>query len=247
MPIIRFFGIICFSVSLYAQFSGAQGISVTGEIRSHGDIGSNQFLVEVYDSRTNTVIERAPVSDGQFELDRVPPGSYTVRVLTGPGSDPVIEEYHQFESGSAPLILTLPEHTSEKPISGVVSVHDLEHPVSKKAIREAYQAQKLERANEIPQAISKLENAIRIDPLYRDAHVNLGVLYARAGRTVDAKAQFQKALDIGPPAAPVYADLALTFLALQQYRDAETSARKALELDSANTAAQRVLKYTSQR
>ena len=55
----------------------------------------------------------------------------------------------------------------------------------------------------------------RSTPQYRDAHLNLGVQYARVGRTADARAEFQKALDIGPPAAPIYADLALTSLALR--------------------------------
>ncbi len=73
--------------------------------------------------------------------------------------------------------------------------------------------------------------------------MNLGVEYARAGRTADARAEFQKALDIGPPVAPVYADLALTSQALREYREAESFARKALELDPANSLAQRVLNY----
>lgn len=241
MSTARFFGIICFSASLYAQFSAVPGVSVTGELRSHGEAASNDLLVEIYDARTNQMIERAPVNRGQFELDNVPVGSYTVRLVTAPGEAPIVEEYHQFEPGGAPLVLDLPERASDKPISGFVSLHDLEHPIPKKALRDAYEAQQFARANNLPKAIAKLEDAIRIYPPYRDAHVNLGAEYARAGRIADARAEFQKALDIGPPVSPIYADLALTSLALHQNREAEEFARKALELDPANAGAQKVL------
>jgi Tfp pilus assembly protein PilF len=50
------------------------------------------------------------------------------------------------------------------------------------------------------------------------------------------------ALDIGPPAAPIYADLALNFLESGQRPEAESFARKALDLDPRNAAAQMVLK-----
>ncbi len=75
---IRFFGIICFSASLYAQFASAPA-RVSGELRSHGDAGSGDFLVELYDPRTNAMIERVPVSQGEFELDHVPAGSFPLR------------------------------------------------------------------------------------------------------------------------------------------------------------------------
>jgi tetratricopeptide (TPR) repeat protein len=143
---------------------------------------------------------------------------------------------------TAPLAPDWPEPPQPQPISGVVSLRELQHPVSKKALRAAYDAQQLANANKIPQAIAKLEKAIRIDPSYRDAHCNLGVEYARAGRFTDAHAEFQKALEIGPPAAPIYADMALTSVAAGEFAQAVAFARKALELDPADSAAQLLLK-----
>jgi len=239
---------ICFSASLLSTTLQAQlssTYSVAGELRSRGPIGSSDFVVEVYDERTNALIDRAAVDRGQFRLDRVPAGSFLVRLVTAPGEAPLVEQFHVFGSGGEELVLDLPERSVNKPISGFVSLHDLEHPVPKKAIREAYQAQEAATAKDYPKAIEKLEKAIRIDPSYRDAHLNLGVQYARAGRSADARAQFQKALEIGPPQAPIYADLALTSLALHQRDEAEAFAHKALEMDPENSAAQRVLQFTA--
>jgi tetratricopeptide (TPR) repeat protein len=153
--------------------------------------------------------------------------------------------FSDFRADTPPAIATVapdwPEPQAPQPISGVVSLRELQHPVPKKAYRAAYDAQQLTDANKIPQAIAKLEKAIRIDPSYRDAHCNLGVLYARVGRVIDARAEFQKALDIGPPAAPIYADLALTSAAAGEFALAVTFARKALELDPADRAARLLL------
>jgi Flp pilus assembly protein TadD len=148
-------------------------------------------------------------------------------------------------SGESSIVEQAPEFEARLPISGLVSLRELLHPIPEKAIREAYAAQQFARANNLPKAIAKLEKAIRIAPAYRDAHLNLGVEYARAGRTADARAEFQKALDIGPPVARIYADLALVSLASGEYREAETLARKALDLDPADGAARRALQYAS--
>jgi tetratricopeptide (TPR) repeat protein len=145
-------------------------------------------------------------------------------------------------SGETPILEEATERLTNKPISGVVTLHELEHPIAKKALREASEAQRFVRDNNVPKAIAKFEQAIRIDPAYRDAHCNLGVLYARAGRGAEARAEFQKALNIGPPIAPIYADLALVSAALGQFQEAELSARKALELDPASSVAKVVLK-----
>jgi tetratricopeptide (TPR) repeat protein len=161
---------------------------------------------------------------------RVPPSPFSGPLLTASGDGSISQEFPPFAS-------------EPKPITGVVSLRELEHPVSKKAMRDAYEAQQLSRANKIFKAIAKLEDAIRIDPQYRDAHMNLGVEYAQIGRTAEARAEFQKALDIGPPAAAIYTDLALASVALGHYREAETWARKALELDPADAQAQRALHY----
>ena len=82
--------------------------------------------------RSNSIVEREPVSHGQFELDHVPVGSFSVRLVTAPGEAPLLEEYHQFEPGGAPLVLELPERAGNKPISGLVSLRDLQHPIPRK-------------------------------------------------------------------------------------------------------------------
>lgn len=147
-------------------------------------------------------------------------------------------------SGDAPIIGGFPPlPTAREPIAGVVSLRELEHPIPKKALREAYEAQKLANAQKTAEAIARYEKSLRIYPQYRDARVNLGVEYARAGRLADAREQFQKALEIGPPVPTIYFDLALVALGGHEYREAEKQARKALELTPGHQGAKDVLQY----
>ena len=157
------------------------------------------------------------------------PGPYKSPLMTAAGDGPIEEDL--MNSFSAP----------SRPIQGVVSVRELQHPVPRKALHDAYQAQALARASKIPQAIAKLEDAIRIAPEFRDAHANLGVQYARMGRAAEARAQLEKALAIGPPVATIYFDLAVAALHMGQPQEAENYARKALALDPADQAARRAL------
>jgi tetratricopeptide (TPR) repeat protein len=147
-------------------------------------------------------------------------------------------------AGDAPLANEFPPLSgTQQPIAGVVSLAELEHPVPKKALREAYEAQKLADAHKSAQAIERYEKAIRIYPRYRDARVDLGVEYARVGRLDEARVQFQKALDIGPPLSSIYFDLALADLQSRDFRGAEKQARKALELAPEHQGAKDVLDY----
>jgi tetratricopeptide (TPR) repeat protein len=161
----------------------------------------------------------------QFPTVQLPPHvTPAASLLTASGERPIFDEFPPLPS-------------DPKPITGVVSVRELQHPIPRKATQKAFDAQKLANANKLPQAIAKLEEAVRIAPEYRDAHWNLGVLYGRLGRLAEARAQFQKAIDIGPPASGIYFNLALISLEAREYGEAQNWAAKALKLDPANSPA----------
>jgi hypothetical protein len=234
-----------FSAVLFAQMAQPGGESgFTGEIQSANLMSLNNLYVELYDTRSHVVVERSSVSsDGRFRFYHGDTASgYTVRVVTAPGEDPLLEKSSRMGLGNS-LVLRLPEQKTNQPVSGKVSLQQLQHPVPKQAIRAAKEAERYSEAHETAKAIAKLEQAVRIAPYYRDGHSNLGVQYAHAGRLAEALAQFHFALDIGPPNALIYSNLALALLTLKQFRDGEGFARKAVALDPENAIAQKLLRY----
>lgn len=171
----------------------------------------------------------------QFPAGRIPPQvTPAATLLTASGERPIFDEFPPLPS-------------NPKPAGSVVSLRELQHPIPRKAAQKAFDAQKLANRNKIPQAIAKLEEALRIAPEYRDAHCNLGVLYGRLGRLAEARAEFQKALDIGPPASAIYFNLALISLQTGEYGEAQNWAQKALKLDPANRRAEIALEIALSR
>ena len=54
------------------------------------------------------------------------------------------------------------------------------------------------RKGAMEEAAGELTQALRIDPLYTDAHNNLGVLLARTGRLEEAMSHFSRVLELNP-------------------------------------------------
>jgi len=148
--------------------------------------------------------------------------------------------------GSGSLVIPeLSSHDPAGPISGVVSVQQLRHPAPKKAMQAMREAVRYEQEHNTTKTIEKLELAVRIDPLFREAQTNLGAQYVHAGRLDEAVPHFQKAYEAGPPDPITCANLAWAYTHLREWREAEAMARKALELSPGNPKAEKILKYAS--
>lgn len=221
-----------------------EGISVSGEIRMSSHAVAGSLYAELFDAQSRSVVARAAIINGRFDFPHVIPGSYTIRVVKALGDQPLVEQPQQIgDVQTSPIVVVLPTGVEEKPPLGGVSMRELRPPIPRKAIHAAQEAQRFSQSGDTHKAIVKLEAAIRIAPAYRDAHVNLGVEYARAGRIEDALKEFREALDIGPPAAVIYTNLAVALLAIRRFQEARAAISKALTLDSANSAAGRLLGY----
>jgi tetratricopeptide (TPR) repeat protein len=230
--------IALFTVALRAQ----SPFALTGEVRSQSIGPLSGIEVQLYDVQNHNLVERTfTSSDGSFRFHQVSSGSYAIHIVSTPGAEPILEEYRQIDPATSPLILRLPEPAGSGPVSGTVSLRELQHPISKRALRAAVEAQQFSQARNFARAIAKLEEAVQIAPEYREAHINLGAGYAHTGRTAEALAQFQRALDIGPPDAIIYSNLAWAHLVLHHPAEAANFALKAVAMDPSNTKAQFLL------
>ncbi len=239
----QFLALLFFPACGLAQFSSSpEPVTLNGEIRNPRADEMGHLFVDLSPLVAQGSGERVAIeSDSRFRFDHIAPGSYQLRVLSGPGSNPIYEQSLQVNPFSGPVTVDLPERPQAKPISGLVSIRQLQYPPSKKAVRAFHEAERFSQAHDTARAIEKLEQTIRIDPAFHEAHVNLGAQYARTGRYQEAIAQFQTALDIGPPDPKAYTNLAFCYFRLGQFRDAENLARKAVALDPNNASAQTIL------
>jgi len=180
----------------------------------------------------------APFQDGIDDLRGRRPGEDIQ-------TDPFDRANDQQRRGFNRLFVEPSEPVPAKPISGVVSLRQLQHPPSKKAVRLFREAQRYSQAGDTARAIANLEQAIHIAPAFAEVHQNLGVQYARSGRTSEAMKQFETAIEIGPPDAKAYSNLGWCYVRLGQFHEAQDLARKALSLDRDNGPARTLFQVAS--
>lgn len=240
---IKFIAVFLFPISIFSQLlEPGSGISVSGEIRAGRSVNTDRLFIDLQPMDSSGATSRvAADSEGRFTIEDITPGVYRLQVLAQPGGDPLYEMPVQVNAFTGPLTVEIPSRAESRPISGVVSVQQLLHTPSEKALRAFTEAGQYSNSHELAKAIEKLELAIRLDPDFREAHVNLGAQYARLGRFQEAMTHFRTSIQISPD-PKAYSNLALCYLKLEQYDDAQTFARKALDLDPANTPARTILR-----
>jgi tetratricopeptide (TPR) repeat protein len=246
----KFLALCLFPAWALAQLSSSSdAVTLTGEIHNARPGELDHLFIDLNPLLAQGAGDRVLAdAQGRFHFDRITPGMYQLRVLSGPGADPILEQQVQINTFSGPLNVDLPERPeAAKPISGVVSLKQLQHAPSKKAVRAFHDAEQFSQAHDTAKAIQKLEQAIRLDPYFPEAHQNLGAQFARTGRYEEAMVEFHTALDIGPPDPKAYANLAFCSFRLKHYQEAQAFARKALQLDPSNAGGQAILRAFSKR
>jgi len=125
----------------------------------------------------------------------------------------------------------LSEPKAERPPSGGVSVQELRHPPARKAVVLAAKAFKLSADGDHARAAEALEKAVRIDPTYLAASINLGVQYTYLKRFEDGIAEFSRANRIAGPNPVALCDMAFADLQLRRREEALAALDACLKLD----------------
>jgi len=125
---------------------------------------------------------------------------------------------------------------------GKVSVSSLEIPPA--ARKEMHACAKNFAAGKLEDSIKHAEKALRISPRWAAAHEDLGQIYARIRQYQKAIAEFQNAAALDERMVNPWVSLASVYLVEGQYAESEKAARRALEIDPANSDARYVLGCT---
>jgi tetratricopeptide (TPR) repeat protein len=127
-----------------------------------------------------------------------------------------------------------PERYGDRPVSGAVSVAELQHKVPGKALKEAQRADDAVGKNDLPAVILHLEKALEIDPEFFAARRNLAKALLMAGQLEKALPVLQRLQQTEPRSVLAYDGLGAVYLTSHHFEEAEAAARKALEIDGAN-------------
>jgi tetratricopeptide (TPR) repeat protein len=137
--------------------------------------------------------------------------------------------------------ISVPELGGSDSGPATVSLHDLQHKVPGKAVREFDRATDARVKRRFEEAIGHLKKAISIDPEFTVARNNLAAIYMWKAKPELAVEQLEEAIRFDPHATIPYSNLALSYLQLDQLADAERAGRQAVDLDRSGPRSEMVL------
>jgi Flp pilus assembly protein TadD len=126
----------------------------------------------------------------------------------------------------------------------IVPIEQLAHRIPPTAAREYRASAKALENGKLDASIAHCQKALAADPDNASAHNDLGVLYLNDGQTANAHSEFHQAATLQPRMTMAYVNESFALLALDRPADAESSARKALEIASNDRRANLLLGWS---
>ena len=211
------------------------GSSLHGTIVHPPGTTVGNLFVEVYDTSGNGgLVGRTVVSStGEFSFEDVPNGVLDIRVTDISGNVLTTQTVNSYAEFGA-VQIRLPELKLARPISGVVSLAELQHKVPPKALKEAGEADKALRKHNMDSVVAHLQKALTIDPKFIAARRNLGLAYLQTQHDEEAVQQFQQLLNDDPRSTLAYSAMSSAYFDLHRYADSEAAARRTLDIDGAS-------------
>jgi tetratricopeptide (TPR) repeat protein len=201
----------------------ADDCAIWGQVVAPGYFPQEPTLIELIgkDSASN---QKVRVINGNYRFNFVPPGAYQFRVSDQSGRV-IYKETKAIKGTDEHIILSLPQTPSA--LSGVhtVSIARLKRETPRKARDEFNTAKKAIQNENTDAGLEHLLQALRVDPQYPKARIDLAVLYSRMGRYPESVEQGRMAFEISPETPDIGYSYAMLLITAQSYREAEPVAR----------------------
>ena len=227
--------------ALFAQWDGSsRGITVHVEFESSAALGPLHYFAEISSAHDSMPGRRVPIEEGSIDFNDVSPGINTIRVCDQSGATITAQPF-QAERGIGPVRITIPGSHAERPPSGTVSLHRLQHPLGRKTLHEMQEAVKYLAAKEDDRAMEHLEKALAMEPHLPEAHSWQGALFLRKGDLARADLEMHTAEQQGMRDATLYVNLGVLEVMKHDLQSATRYAEAAIRLQPSNPQAQRLL------
>jgi tetratricopeptide (TPR) repeat protein len=236
--------VVCLSAGtrIYGQLPSKTNLSdFKGRVVEGGFSAYTGLVVEVSNLQDRNIREHADVaSDGSFSFRALPEGDYQVKVTNMYG-----DELTSTVTSIGPFVMgfeiRMPQSKLQKPVSGTVSIQQLNHPPSRQVRKLLESGQRLIHDQHYDDAAERLREATRDDPSCVQAHASLGLALAKMSAWDGAADAYRAAVTLDPGNSGLHSNLGAALAMLKRYDEAENEASTALRLDSRNDRAHYVM------
>jgi len=206
------------------------GTRLSGAIRGMDDAVIKDARVEVCDLSTGAVIVVAYTGpQGQFQVNRLPVGSYEVVATSGLSE---ARERVRVTEGDTMITLRMPNPATARAseLGGRHSVSVAQMQVPEKALKEFKKAQSAWEKQKFEEAAKRLDRALDIYPQFADAYTLRGVMHLSRNNLDDACANLERAIEIDGESGLAYVVLGAAYTSLTRFEDAVRVLERAVSL-----------------
>ncbi len=202
----------------------------------YGRVSGNSSQLQSYAVQIEALNERmrrySVTTDigGDYRITGVTAGEYRITVADGNGTNLYQGFVSAVENGPG-IDVHLTDRAVSRPVSGVISLAALSHKVPRKALQRLQAAAEAKRRGDLDQSVTELLKAVAIDPQFIEAHNNLAAAYIDLKRYEDASRELDVAAQLDPASPLIALNRAVCLTRTGQLSDAESSARRAIDLD----------------
>jgi tetratricopeptide (TPR) repeat protein len=213
-------------------------LDVRGEVQLPPATLQHGYTIHLYDMNLHLETVHADIDmSGDFKLRGVTAGDYAVRIRDESGQL-LCEEYLTLGERNPPLRFNISkEQPRQRPAGATISVRQLQHPPSSKAVQSFLTALRFSEAKQYEKAAEELEKAVRLSPEFAEAYTNLAAQHFRMGRFAESAAESRRAMELSSPNPRDLCNLALALWGLGLEAEALDEGKKALALDSSFASA----------
>jgi Tfp pilus assembly protein PilF len=217
-----------------AQFpGGSDQTTVRGQVLSDRPIG-DAFILELQ-PLNGSMNKRQTLAGGtgDFHITGVEVGDYNL-IVTDHQGGVLFQQLLHIDKTGAPIEVRLPPSSSSRAPAGAVTLASLQHKVPKPAAREYKAALEARHHADGEAALAHLLKAVSIDPRFAAAHNDIAAQYIDGKRYDSALPELDKAEALDPASIAVQLNRAICLSKMGRLVEAETSARRAVQLDGAS-------------
>jgi tetratricopeptide (TPR) repeat protein len=223
------------------QFPGTgDQTTVRGQVLSDRPLG-DAYIVELHPLSGSMNRQQTIASGtGDFHMSGVEVGDYRL-IVTDHQGGVIYQQLLHIDKSGAPIEVRLPASSSAKAPAGTVTLASLRHNVPKQAVREYRAAVEARHRADGETAIAHLLKAVAIDPEFAAAHNDMAAQYLDGKRYDSALAELDKAEALDPASIAVQLNRAICLSRIGRFVEAETAARRAMQLDGASARSRYLL------
>jgi Tfp pilus assembly protein PilF len=155
--------------------------------------------------------------------------------------DEIVNTLASIGPGTLPLDIRLPQAKLQKPVSGTVSVRQLNHPLSRQVQKLLQSGHRLIQDRQFDVAAQRFREAAQDDPDCVQAHADLALALSKMQSWEAAAAEYRAAVSLEPRNSILHSNLGAALACLKRLDEAQTEALLALKLDAHNVRAHYVL------